>query len=263
MHDVRLHVGVIEGCGDHLRDGIRRHPGAPVVVGEPPDTPVESDPPCRSQYSGLPHGTAQPLAHVTRPLHRLRVADHHRARRGAKTRGEAERDGVGQSRPARDRDPGGDLGVEQPGAVDVDCVPLALARCETSAAAEKSGTSPPSVAWVISRTTAAERGLWSSPGRSSADNASGSISGPRVARLPRTRYRLARAGQQVIIGSRRADRAKATAAKLGHGIRGVGNATTDTVGELFLTQASRTPMGADDICQRARFVGHTGTSVTT
>lgn len=186
-HDVRLHVGGIEGCGDHLCDGIRRHPGAPVVVGEQPDTPVESDLPCRSQYSGLPHGTAQPLAHVTRPLHRLRVADHPRARRGTKTLGEAERDGVGRAAQRATRIPEATWALNSRAPSMWTAVPLALARCETSAAAEKSGTSPPSVAWVISRTTAAERGLWSSPGRSAADNASGSISGPRVARLPDTR----------------------------------------------------------------------------
>src|SRR5262245_29519502 len=37
-------------------------------------------------------------------------------------------------------------------------------------------------------------------------------------------YRLARAGQQVIIGSRAADRARATAAEVGHGVTGADNA---------------------------------------
>jgi NADPH-dependent F420 reductase len=39
-------------------------------------------------------------------------------------------------------------------------------------------------------------------------------------------YRLAKAGQQVIIGSRSAERAAATAAELGHGVEGADNATT-------------------------------------
>lgn len=39
-------------------------------------------------------------------------------------------------------------------------------------------------------------------------------------------YRLARAGQQVIIGSRAADRAQATAEQLGHGVQGADNAET-------------------------------------
>ncbi|MEV6960394.1 NADPH-dependent F420 reductase [Streptomyces sp. NPDC051207] len=39
-------------------------------------------------------------------------------------------------------------------------------------------------------------------------------------------YRLAKAGQKVIIGSRAADRAQAAAAELGHGIEGAGNAET-------------------------------------
>jgi NADPH-dependent F420 reductase len=37
-------------------------------------------------------------------------------------------------------------------------------------------------------------------------------------------YRLARAGQQVIIGSRAAERAEAAAAELGHGVQGAANA---------------------------------------
>jgi NADPH-dependent F420 reductase len=37
-------------------------------------------------------------------------------------------------------------------------------------------------------------------------------------------YRLARAGQQVIVGSRAADRARAAAAELGHGVEGADNA---------------------------------------
>ncbi|MDQ0796698.1 NADPH-dependent F420 reductase [Streptomyces sp. B1I3] len=37
-------------------------------------------------------------------------------------------------------------------------------------------------------------------------------------------YRLARAGQKVVIGSRAADRAEAAAAELGHGVEGAGNA---------------------------------------
>ncbi|MDX3075344.1 NADPH-dependent F420 reductase [Streptomyces sp. NPDC088354] len=39
-------------------------------------------------------------------------------------------------------------------------------------------------------------------------------------------YRLARAGQQVIIGSRAAERAQATADELGHGVQGADNAET-------------------------------------
>lgn len=39
-------------------------------------------------------------------------------------------------------------------------------------------------------------------------------------------YRLALAGQQVIIGSRTTERAAAAAAELGHGVRGADNATT-------------------------------------
>ncbi|MFC9061344.1 NADPH-dependent F420 reductase [Streptomyces sp. NPDC057074] len=39
-------------------------------------------------------------------------------------------------------------------------------------------------------------------------------------------YRLARAGQKVIIGSRAAERAEAAAAELGHGVEGAGNAET-------------------------------------
>ncbi len=39
-------------------------------------------------------------------------------------------------------------------------------------------------------------------------------------------YRLAKAGQQVIIGSRTAERAEASAAELGLGVRGADNATT-------------------------------------
>ena len=39
-------------------------------------------------------------------------------------------------------------------------------------------------------------------------------------------YRLAKAGQQVIVGSRSAERAAATAAELGHGVEGADNATT-------------------------------------
>lgn len=37
-------------------------------------------------------------------------------------------------------------------------------------------------------------------------------------------YRLARAGQRVVIGSRAAERAQAAAAELGHGVEGAGNA---------------------------------------
>ncbi|MGW1134192.1 NADPH-dependent F420 reductase [Streptomyces griseoluteus] len=39
-------------------------------------------------------------------------------------------------------------------------------------------------------------------------------------------YRLARAGQKVIVGSRSADRAHAAAEELGHGVEGAGNAET-------------------------------------
>jgi len=39
-------------------------------------------------------------------------------------------------------------------------------------------------------------------------------------------YRLARAGQQVVIGSRSAERAQEKAAELGHGVRGADNAAT-------------------------------------
>src|SRR3954465_6629355 len=39
-------------------------------------------------------------------------------------------------------------------------------------------------------------------------------------------YRLAKAGQKVIIGSRAADRAQAAAGELGHGVEGADNAET-------------------------------------
>ncbi|WP_035849737.1 NADPH-dependent F420 reductase [Kitasatospora azatica] len=47
-------------------------------------------------------------------------------------------------------------------------------------------------------------------------------------------YRLAKAGQQVIIGSRNAERAEAAAAELGLGVRGADNATTARESDLVI-----------------------------
>ena len=47
-------------------------------------------------------------------------------------------------------------------------------------------------------------------------------------------YRLAKAGQQVIIGSRTAERAEASAAELGLGVRGADNATTARESDIVI-----------------------------
>ena len=47
-------------------------------------------------------------------------------------------------------------------------------------------------------------------------------------------YRLAKAGQQVVIGSRTAERAEASAAELGLGVRGADNATTARESDIVI-----------------------------
>ncbi|MEV5881444.1 NADPH-dependent F420 reductase [Streptomyces sp. NPDC052020] len=47
-------------------------------------------------------------------------------------------------------------------------------------------------------------------------------------------YRLAKAGQKVIIGSRAAERARAAAAELGHGVEGADNAETARRGDIVI-----------------------------
>jgi NADPH-dependent F420 reductase len=47
-------------------------------------------------------------------------------------------------------------------------------------------------------------------------------------------YRLARAGQKVIIGSRAAERAEAAAAELGHGVRGMDNAACARASDVVI-----------------------------
>ncbi|GAA1969490.1 NADPH-dependent F420 reductase [Kitasatospora viridis] len=47
-------------------------------------------------------------------------------------------------------------------------------------------------------------------------------------------YRLAKAGQQVIIGSRSAERAEAAAAELGHGVRGADNAACAAQSDIVI-----------------------------
>src|SRR6478736_3534039 len=54
---------------------------------------------------------------------------------------------------------------------------------------------------------------------------------------PRSRglaYRLALAGQQVLIGSRSADRAAEIAAEVGHGVRGVDNAACASEADIVI-----------------------------
>ena len=47
-------------------------------------------------------------------------------------------------------------------------------------------------------------------------------------------YRLAKAGQQVVIGSRSAERAREKAAELGHGVRGADNAATAAESDIVI-----------------------------
>jgi NADPH-dependent F420 reductase len=81
----------------------------------------------------------------------------------------------------------------------------------------------------MSTPDAASAGAAATPARTPFDlpDVSGLVVGVLGGTGPQGRglaYRLARAGQQVIIGSRSAERAAATAAELGHGVEGADNA---------------------------------------
>jgi NADPH-dependent F420 reductase len=83
----------------------------------------------------------------------------------------------------------------------------------------------------MSTSDAASAGAAASPARTPFDlpDVSGLVVGVLGGTGPQGRglaYRLARAGQQVIIGSRSAERARSTAAEVGHGVEGADNATT-------------------------------------
>lgn len=68
-------------------------------------------------------------------------------------------------------------------------------------------------------------------------------------------YRLARAGQQVVIGSRAADRAEAAAAELGHGIRGAENAAAAAQSDLVIVAVPWEGHGATLEALRAELAG--------
>jgi NADPH-dependent F420 reductase len=83
----------------------------------------------------------------------------------------------------------------------------------------------------MSTSDAASAGAAATPARTPFDlpDVSGLVVGVLGGTGPQGRglaYRLAKAGQQVIIGSRSAERAAATAAEVGHGVEGADNANT-------------------------------------
>jgi NADPH-dependent F420 reductase len=83
----------------------------------------------------------------------------------------------------------------------------------------------------MSTSDAASAGAAATPARTPFDlpDVSGLVVGVLGGTGPQGRglaYRLAKAGQQVIIGSRSAERARSTAAEVGHGVEGADNATT-------------------------------------
>jgi NADPH-dependent F420 reductase len=83
----------------------------------------------------------------------------------------------------------------------------------------------------MSTPDAASAGAAATPARTPFDlpDVSGLVVGVLGGTGPQGRglaYRLAKAGQQVIIGSRSAERAAATAAEVGHGVEGADNAST-------------------------------------
>ncbi|WP_377271843.1 NADPH-dependent F420 reductase [Peterkaempfera sp. SMS 1(5)a] len=68
-------------------------------------------------------------------------------------------------------------------------------------------------------------------------------------------YRLARAGQQVVIGSRAADRAEAAAAELGLGIRGADNAAAAAQSDIVIVAVPWDGHGATLESLRAELAG--------
>ncbi|WP_042376192.1 NADPH-dependent F420 reductase [Streptacidiphilus melanogenes] len=91
----------------------------------------------------------------------------------------------------------------------------------------------------MSTPDAASAGAGATPARTPFDlpDVSGLVVGVLGGTGPQGRglaYRLAKAGQQVIIGSRSAERAAAAAAELGHGVEGADNASTAARADIVI-----------------------------
>ena len=91
-----------------------------MVLGESLDHRLESQQTGGGEHPRLAHAATQPLALQARLGDHVVGAGQERAHRGAESLGQAAHHGRGRIRPDRGRDPGGRLGVEEAGAVEVD-----------------------------------------------------------------------------------------------------------------------------------------------
>ncbi|RAG82731.1 NADPH-dependent F420 reductase [Streptacidiphilus pinicola] len=112
----------------------------------------------------------------------------------------------------------------------------------------------------MSTPDAASAGAAATPARTPFDlpDVSGLVVGVLGGTGPQGRglaYRLAKAGQQVIIGSRSAERAAATAAELGHGVEGADNATTAARADVVIVAVPWEGHGELLAALRAELVG--------
>src|SRR6185369_7201447 len=93
-HNVRLHAGQIDRETGELRQALRERAGVRVILGEAVDHLLQRDDAGRRDHTGLPHPTAQHLAHAPGLVDELGGPADHRADRRRQALGDTERDRV-------------------------------------------------------------------------------------------------------------------------------------------------------------------------
>ena len=139
--------------------GLGQQPGVRVVVGQPVDVVVEGVQPGGGQDADLAHPAAHPLAPDPRLGDRVGASPTTSEPTGAPSpldRQTASTSAHGAVR--RERDAGGDVGVPDPGAVEVDADADRGRPTRAAPARSSSGsTAPPAKLWVFSTETAVVR----------------------------------------------------------------------------------------------------------